>query len=266
MIRYSSILIALLCFCSFAKTKPQLDVIKEVITSKDVACVFINCKSGEIITPDSVSIKTRYTPCSTFKVWNTLIGAEYQIIRSSTDSFYTWDSIPRSLPAWNMNLTLKEAFQVSCVPAYQLLARKIGNERMKKWIMMLNYGDMDISSGIDDFWLPREGKKSIKISPLEQAQLIKKLVTGELAFSQQSQNILKEVMVIETTSKGVYYGKTGSGVNLDSNKEQSLGWFVGYVTSKDQNYSFACLIKGVNVSGKDSKGIIESILRKSELL
>lgn len=266
MIRYSSVLILFLCICSFAETKSLLDVIKESIATKDVACVFVNCKSGEIITPDSVSISTRYTPCSTFKIWNTLIGVECQIIRSATDSFYRWDSIPRSLPSWNRNLMLKEAFQVSCVPAFQQLARKIGNERMKKWITMLDYGDKDISSGVDDFWLPREGKKSIKISPLEQTQLIRKLVNGELAFNQQSQNILKEIMVVETTSNGALYGKTGSGVNLDNDKGQNLGWFVGYVSSKDQTYSFACLIKGVNVSGMDSKGIIESILKKSELL
>lgn len=266
MMRYSSILILLLYFCTFAENKPLLDVIKSTIYSKNVTCVFINCKSGEVITPDSLSISARYAPCSTFKIWNTLIGVECQIIRSAADSFYRWDSISRAIPAWNRNLILKEAFQVSCVPAFQQLARKIGTAQMKKWITLVDYGDKDISSGIDDFWLPREGKKSIKISPLEQAQLLRKLVNGELAFNQQSQNILKEIMAVDSTSNGIYYGKTGSGANLDSTKEQSLGWFVGYVRSNGQCFSFACLIKGENVSGKDSKGIIESILKKSALL
>ncbi len=266
MIRCTVILLSFLCINAFSKTIPLLDAIKETIATQDITCVFVNCKSGEIIAPDSVSIKTRYTPCSTFKIWNTLIGVECQIIHSAADSFYRWDSIARAIPSWNRDLSLKEAFQVSCVPAYQILARTIGNERMRKWIISIDYGDKDISSGIDDFWLPREGKKSIKISPLEQAQLIRKLVNGELTFNQQSQNVLREIMVIETTSKGVFYGKTGSGVNLDSDKEQSLGWFVGYVTGKDQNYSFACLIKGVNASGKDSRVIVESILKKSGLL
>lgn len=266
MIRCTVILLSFLCINAFSKTIPLLDAIKETVATQVITCVFVNCKSGEIIAPDSVSIKTRYTPCSTFKIWNTLIGFECQIIHSAADSFYRWDSIARAIPSWNRDLSLKEAFQVSCVPAYQELARTIGNERMKKWIISIDYGDKDISSGIDDFWLPREGKKSIKISPLEQAQLIRKLVNGELTFNQQSQNVLREIMVIETTSKGVFYGKTGSGVNLDSDKEQSLGWFVGYVTGKHQNYSFACLIKGINASGKDSRVIVESILRKSGLL
>jgi len=259
-------MISFLCLSSFAENRLLLDAMKEAVALQDAACVFINCKSGEIITQDSTSIKKRYAPCSTFKIWNTLIGAECHIIGSAADSFYTWDSIPRFFPAWNRDLTLKEAFQASCVPAFQALARTIGNERMKKWMDVLNYGDKDISSGIDYFWLPREGKKPITISPLEQAQLIRKLVNGELPFKQQSQTILREVMVVETTSRGVYYGKTGSGPNLNENKEQGLGWFVGYVSGRDLKYSFACLVKGRNVSGLNSKGIIESILKKSELL
>lgn len=259
------LLVSLLCIGLFAENDRLNDAMKTTIGSKDVACVFVDCNSGEIITPDSAVINVRYTPCSTFKIWNTLIGAECRIVKSADDPFYTWDSIPRFLPAWNKNLTLKEAFQVSCVPAFQALARKIGNERMGKWISILNYGDKDISSGIDDFWLPREGKKSITISPLEQAHLIRNLVKGELPFNQKAQSILKEIMVIAATSKGICYGKTGSGANLNGHEKQSIGWFVGYVTGGKRTYSFACLVKGEQVSGKDAKGIIEAVLRKSGL-
>jgi beta-lactamase class D len=150
---------------------------------------------------------------------------------------------------------LKEAFQASCVPAFQILAHNIGKERMEKWIANLNFGDKDISSGIDDFWLPSEGKKSIEISPIEQAELIRKLVNKELPFSDESQRILKEVMINSKTSKGVCYGKTGSSkANYKGIKNQSIGWFVGYITNNDRAYSFSCLIQGENVSGKDSKG------------
>lgn len=259
--------ISTLCFCSLAENKSLNDVIKDAISNRDAACVFVDCKSGKIITPDSIAVSIRYSPCSTFKIWNTLIGVECKIIDSAYMHFYTWDSIPRFFPAWNKDLTLKDAFQASCVPAFQMLARKIGNEKMKKWITVLNYGDMDISSGVDDFWLPSEGKKSILISPMEEAQLIRKLVNKELPVSAQSLNILKEVMIINRTSKGIYYGKTGSSkANYNGIKNQSIGWFVGFVTNNEKTYSFACLIKGENVSGKDSKEAIESILKKSGLI
>lgn len=250
----------------FSNSKSLDDAIRITMSKQNGTCVFIDCKSGNIITSDSIMAYARYTPCSTFKIWNTLIGLECHVLQSSDEFFYKWDSIPRFLPAWNKDQSLKEAFQVSCVPAFQILARKIGDKNMKKWMDTLNYGDKDISSGIDDFWLPREEKKSIQISPIEQAQLIRKLINGDLPFSDQSRNILKEIMTIGKTSKGIYYGKTGSGSFLNNNLKQSIGWFVGYVTSNAKTYSFACLLKGENVSGKNSKEIIETILKKSDLL
>jgi beta-lactamase class D len=229
-------------------------------------CVFIHCKSGRIIASDTAMAKIRLTPCSTFKIWNTLIGAECHIISSPDELFYKWDGETRFLPAWNKDQTLKEAFQASCVPAFQILARKIGTENMGKWIDSIDYGNKDISSGIDDFWLPREGKKSIQISPIEQAQLIRKLISGDLPFSENSCRILKEIMIIGITSKGSYFGKTGTGSDLSGMPTHNNAWFVGYVVSKDSIYSFACLLKGKNLTGKDSKVLIESILMKAELI
>jgi beta-lactamase class D len=137
---------------------------------------------------------------------------------------------------------------------------------MKKWLDSIAYGDKDISSGIDDFWLPKEGKKSIKISPIEQAQLISKLVNGNLPFSANSCNILKEIMIIGKTQNGQYFGKTGTGTDIPGNPKQNLAWFVGYVISKGETYSFACLLKGLNLTGKDSKTIIEAILKNAKLI
>ena len=64
---------------------------------------------------------------------------------------------------------------------------------MQEWINKIGYGDKNISSGIDNFWLPREGKKSILISPEEQARLLKKLINEKLPFSENAQKILREI-------------------------------------------------------------------------
>lgn len=259
----------IICFLSsivFSNNKLLDSIVQSTMSGHDGVCVFMDCKSGSMIISDSVMAKTRYTPCSTFKIWNSLIGIECKVVKSSDEFFYKWDSIPRFLPAWNKDLNFKDAFKVSCVPAFQDLARKIGAENIKRWIDTISYGDKDISSGIDDFWLPRDGKKSIKISPVEQVQLIRKLINGDLPFSKLSRDILQEVMIIEKTTKGVYYGKTGSGMYPINNNNQNIGWFTGYVTNITGTYSFACLLKGKNVSGKDSKAIIESILKKSQLM
>jgi beta-lactamase class D len=249
-----------------AKADPIEKVILAAMANKKGTCVFIDCKSDSLFVSDSVMAATRFTPCSTFKIWNTLIGAECGLVSSSNKMFYKWDGETRFLPGWNKDLTLKEAFQASCVPAFQILARNIGSGNMKKWIDSISYGDMDISSGIDDFWLPQEGKKSIQISPIEQSQLIRKLINGDLPFSAQSCGILKEILIVGNTSTGQYFGKTGTGADMSGNPEQNLAWFVGYVISKEHKYSFACLLKGQNLTGKDSKTIIETILKNANLI
>ena len=93
--------------------------------------VLIDCSSEVTSIFHPELSKERLPPCSTFKIWNTLIGLENGIITSPEEAFYKWDGEVRFIPEWNRDLTLKEAFRVSCVPAFQNLARKTGAERMR---------------------------------------------------------------------------------------------------------------------------------------
>jgi beta-lactamase class D len=258
--------IALLTMSAAAELPVRAATIAEAIGVHHGAFIFMDCASDEAIRFDSAGVTERLTPCSTFKIWNSLLGMECKIIAAADDPFYTWDGETRFIPEWNRDQTFRHAFQVSCVPAFQNLARKIGPVRMQQWLDSINYGDRDISSGIDIFWLPRPGKKSIRISPEEQAQLIRKLVTGKLPFSEHAQKILKEVMLAKTTKQGTMYGKTGSGSNLNDDPKQTIGWYVGYVESNHKTYAFACVMKGDNLTGKDTRSIVEVILTKSGLL
>lgn len=240
--------------------------ILESLAKNNGVCVFVDIKSGDIICSDSIFAEERLPPCSSFKIWNTLIGYECGFVRNADSLFYKWDGKKRFLESWNKDLTFKESFQVSCVPAFQELAKKIGHDNMLKWIKIIKYGDCNISSGIDDFWLPQEGKKSILISSKEQALLLKELLNGKFPFSEQAKKILQEVMLYKKTENGILYGKTGTGKIFKDEKSIDIGWYVGYVAGKNQEYSFACILKGENVSGKNSREIIENILLRNKLL
>lgn len=237
---------------------------KAVFADRKGTLVIIDCSSEatSIFHPEESS--TKLPPCSTFKIWNTLIGLENGIITSPEDAFYQWDGETRFIPEWNKDLTLKEAFQVSCVPAFQNLARKIGSQRMRSWIDKIDYGDRDISSGVDVFWLPAAGRKTLLISTEEQAKLIYRLVSGKLPFSDKAKAGLKNIMAIKKTEHGVLYGKTGSGV--DDTGTLHLGWFVGYVESNGNTYAFACVIKADMLTGKDARVIVETILEQNGYL
>ncbi len=69
--------------------------------------------------------KKLFTPASTFKICNSLIGLETGVIK---DAGYVlpWDSVKRWIPAWNQDQNLEAAYKNSTVWYYQELARRVG--------------------------------------------------------------------------------------------------------------------------------------------
>lgn len=229
------------------------------------AFVIHELSSGSRENLDPQLSSRRLTPCSTFKIYNTLIALKLGLLKGPDEPWYQWDGVRRDIKEWNQDLTLRQAFRVSAVPAFQNLARQIGEVRMKEYINRLGYGNRDISSGVDIFWLPREGKKSILISADEQIELLKKLIEGKLPFSKKNISILKEIMKVDATPKGTLYAKTGSAT--DASGKASLGWFVGFLESHKKTYVFACnMTEGENPSGKTSKAWVIDYFRSKGLL
>ena len=255
-----------LCFFLISSVVASAQAIdKSFFEGYDTALVIYNRSLGTLTNVNLSLSARRLPPCSTFKIYNTLIGLELGLVQGSDEPWYKWDGVQRDIQGWNRDLTLREAFRVSAVPAYQILARQIGPERMKKYIEQINYGTNDISAGVDIFWLPRPGSTSIMISADEQVTLLNKLLDGKLPFSPKNTLILKDIMQVGKTDKGTLYGKTGSGTN--SNGKGRLGWFVGFLESKGTTYVFACNIAGgENPSGKTAKTIVENVLKSQGLL
>ena len=186
--------------------------------------------------------KKRLSPCSTFKIPNSLIGLETGVIPDS-GFIIKYDSVrhpnnPEMLNTepfkyWFQDLSLKMAFKYSCVWYYQELARRIGQERMANYINLLDYGNKDISSGIDTFWLCG----SMQISINEEIELLKKLYTHQLnGFSDKSINTVKGIMLNESTPTYKLYGKTGAG---DCFEKKLLAWYVGFVETDAGTSVFA---------------------------
>ena len=262
--RFIGLILAAISLTSCCTPRISESLVRKAFSGRQGAFVLIECSSGAVTTFHPRMAEKPLPPCSTFKVWNALIGLESGIISSPDEAFYQWDGVKRAFPAWNRDLTVKQAFQASCVPAFQNLARRIGPVRMQTWIDRIGYGDQDISAGIDVFWLPAKDRRTILISPAQQAELMRKLVTGQLPFSRASLSVLRKIMRTRKTDRGILYGKTGSGAN--NTGTFVLGWFVGYVTSNGRTYAFACTVQGENAMGKDARTVVETILEKQRLL
>lgn len=241
----------------------QID--KKLFGAYDISLVIFNRSSGVMSKVNPVQSARRFPPCSTFKIYNTLIGLQLGLIKNADDPWYIWDGVHRDIEAWNRDLTLRDAFRASAVPAFQRLAREIGPARMKTYINRIGYGNGDISVGIDNFWLPGQGNEGILISADEQVALLNKLLDGNLPFSGKQLKILRDVMLNQETAKGRLYGKTGSGSSSEG--QEALGWFVGFLESSGAVYVFACNINGgEHPSGKTARIIMENVFRSQNLL
>ncbi len=190
------------------------DLYKDVYYSND----FDWCKKGNL-------------PASTFKIPNSIIALETEVVKSDS-TIFKWDGESRFLKVWEQDLLFKEAFYYSCVPCYQEVARKIGVERMKSNLEKLAFGSMDVNeTTLDNFWL--EGKS--KISQFEQIDFLKRLYNSSLPISKRTDSIVKKMMVLSKNNLFTLRGKTGWSIRGEENN----GWFVGYVLVKSNVFFFA---------------------------
>ena len=232
-------------------------VLTKAFDGRHGALVLIDCKSGEVHRHCPTLCSTKLPPCSTFKIWNTAIGLETGVLASADQPFWKWDGEKRFIEGWNRDLTLRQAYAASCVPAYQALARKIGPVRMDEWLRKLGYGNLDTSSGNDVFWLPAPDRTPILISPDEQAALLCRLVSGDVPFSENTRGILRDIMTAKATDCGTLFGKTGTGGT--GKDTPAIGWFVGYVVSGKSTIAFACVLTGKHSAGKDARTLVERV-------
>ncbi|MEP2670464.1 MAG: class D beta-lactamase [Cyclobacteriaceae bacterium] len=190
--------------------------------------------------------RKRYSPASTFKIFNSLIGLESGVI-SDTSYVIPWDSVKRgSYAPWNRANSLNSAFKFSVVWYYQELARRVGKEEMQRLISLNKYGNENINDKIDEFWLSDNGGK-LRISQVEQIEFLKKLYLNELMFSARSQRLVKDIMLMEQNDEYRLFAKTG----MCSHDNLWYGWYVGWIETKENVYFFA-----THFESEDNKNIL----------
>lgn len=205
--------------------------------------------------------KQAFSPASTFKICNSLIGLETGVIQNE-NFVIPWDSVMRTFPKWNSDHDLKTAFKNSTVWYYRELARRVGGERMKYWLDKADYGNADTSGGIDMFWL----SGGLRITPEQQIGFLKRLHENTLPFSQRSVDIVKRIMVAKDTLNYVVRAKTGWA----DEEKRIVGWYVGYIEKEGNIYYFVTCIQSDNPEHPGFAGarmdITYSILDELELI
>jgi len=186
-----------------------------------------------IIASDKVRSGTAQLPASTFKIPNSLIALETGVVADPDKDIFKWDGVTRSIEAWNKDHTLRSAISVSAVPVYQEIARRIGQERMQKYVDLFEYGNRDIGGGIDQFWLTG----NLRIDPVQQVDFIDRLRRGVLPISKRSQELVRDILPVTKVGDAVIRAKSGL---LGAERGQpSLGWMVGWAEKGSAHTVFA---------------------------
>lgn len=195
------------------------------------------------IAVNPIRAATPMTPFSTFKIANSVIALETGVVAGIYQTLPYNSTLYPPASWWPANWlkqshNLRSAFKNSVVPVYRQLASEIGESQMKTYLQKFNYGNRDISSGLDDFWL--DG--SLKISAIEQVYFLQALKNNDFLLSPKNLNKLKDIMFVSEGDRYQLFAKTGGG-SLGKNK--ALAWYVGFVETTHGSYYFA-----LNISGK----------------
>lgn len=172
---------------------------------------------------DETRARQRFLPASTFKIPNALIGLEVGSIADENEVF-RWDGKPKPIPAWERDHTLDSGMRASAVWMFQEVARRTGKPRMREWLDRLEYGNRDMSGGIDLFWL----QGGLRVSAMEQVDFLYRLAEGRLPATQRAQRLVRNALLQEKTAEYSLYAKTGT---IDSGR-QAVTWWVGWVEKK----------------------------------
>jgi beta-lactamase class D len=169
--------------------------------------VLLDARRGELVGTNRARALTRYTPASTFKIPNSLIGLSVGAVTSvDTVLPYRSDAPPFS-PAWEKDMGLREA------------------------INRLDYGNRQIGSVVDTFWL----RGPLAISAVEQTRFLDRLARQLLPFPLQAQRAVREITLVEQGPGWELHAKTG----WQNGPNPGVGWWVGWVEKGGRTVPFA---------------------------
>ena len=195
----------------------------------------------------------RIAPDSTYKIYNALFGLEKDII-TPENSFIKWNGTTYPFETWNKDQILSSAMSASVNWYFGYIDEQLGKTSVQEYLHKIGYGNKDLSGNFSSYWM----ESSLKISPIEQVELLTRLQNQNLGFASENVKAVKDIIHISSSSFGDFYGKTGTG---RVNGQDINGWFIGFIENADNTYFFATNIQSEqHATGSKAYDITLSIL------
>lgn len=194
----------------------------------------------------------RIAPCSTFKIFSALNALEQGMI-TPQNSLLAWDGSRYAFQEWNHDHDLTSAMQNSVNWYFQNLDAAAGVRELSSFYKKIGYGNTCIGDDAEQYW----NGSALKISTLEQVELLQKFYYNEFGFDEANIDAVKSAMLCSDDFDHKLYGKTGTGT---VNELEVMGWFIGFVETTDNTYFFAVNLQNASgTNGKEAAQITYSI-------
>jgi bla regulator protein BlaR1 len=258
------IVAALLLISLAASANPPaaLDLSRHFAPNVSACFVLLDMTTGVESHFNAQRCAQRLSPCSTFKIFNSLAGVQAGVV-ADENTMFAWDGTPQRYKSWETDHTLKSAVRDSVVWYFQRVAAGVGAQRMQGYLDAVDYGNRDIFAGQTIFWLH---PNSLKISADEQVRFLAKLYRDRLpCFDQRTTAIVRKILVLDSGDGWQLSGKTGSG---GEDNRLVVNWFVGHLRAIDgHEYVFATNITARDIGDRlTAKNATLAILRELKLI
>ncbi len=196
---------------------------------------------------------TRISPASTFKIYSALFSLETGII-TPEQSQIPWNGQNYVYDLWNADQTLESAMKNSVTWYFQALDQQTTLSSIKKYVQEIGYGNQLVEDDISSYWM----NSSLKISPVEQVEMLNKFYYNQFGFSPENIKAVKDSICLYSADQGTLSGKTGTE---EVNGHNVNGWFIGYIEQDNRTYFFATNIQNEKLaSGPIATELTFSIL------
>jgi beta-lactamase class D/beta-lactamase regulating signal transducer with metallopeptidase domain len=212
---------------------------------------------------------TRITPASTFNIVVSLMGYDSGILADEhtpalpfQKGYTDWNA------EWRATTDPASWLKYSVVWFAQQITSRLGAARFQGYVDSFNYGNRDVSgdagkdNGLALSWI----SSSLKISPAEQVDFLRKMVNRQLPVSEKAYDMTFRIMPSETLKNGwVVHGKTGTAApvlaNGSDDPEHQYGWYVGWASKGQRTIVFARMMLDRRQEGFAGGRVKEAFLR-----
>jgi beta-lactamase class D len=219
------------------------------VVARSLCTIVVEVTDGAVLLEEG-DCRTRVTPASTFKIPLAVIAFEAGLLRDAHHPVHTFKA---GYPdwggaAWHVPTDPTRWLAHSVVWYSQIVAHRLGRATLEAQTSRLGFGNADFSgdpgqdNGLDRAWI----MSSLRVSPAEQIDFLRRLATRTLAVSAHTLDETRKIVPVNRTGDGwSLHGKTGTAFprkpDGSFDEARAYGWYVGWAERDGRTLAFARL-------------------------